>query len=131
MKYIIITVFAVLSLVLIGCSSSASRNEKIHEQLKAEVEMINKRSLEKISESIRFDSCVLLKNNNMENYYTYIDTITPNPSFFKNIEEEAKSVVKNNPGMAEIKSFGISTKYIYRDMEGKNMYTFDITSEDY
>lgn len=128
---IIILTVTGFNLILNSCTSSTSRNDKIQEQLRSEVDIINKKSLQQISESIRFDSCVLHKNNDMEYYYTYTDSIKPDNTFFKSIEDEAVRIVKNDPGMTDMRSYGISTKYVYRDKGGNRLYTFEITPDDY
>ncbi|MDU1905867.1 MAG: hypothetical protein E6772_13910 [Dysgonomonas sp.] len=126
---IIVTVFAVI-LFSYQCSSGPDK-EKIHKQLTLEVDEINKNVPTMLSETIRLDSVVLRPNNDLENNYTVTDTISDKSSFFGSIRDEAKRVTKDDPGMADIRSYKISTVYNYRDNDGNMLYSFTITPQDY
>lgn len=121
-----------LSLIALMFGQCTSGNDKVHKQLQAEVDALNKQLPMTISPTIRIDSCVLLKNNDMQNYYTYTDTAAFDTLQFENIVvAPAREMTKNDPGMADIRGYGITTEYIYRDVNGKELYSFKITPEDY
>jgi hypothetical protein len=125
---IIIALF-VLGMFFYQCSS-VSDKEKINKQLTLEVDQLNKNVPTMLSEIIQLDSCVLHTNNDLEHYYTIKDTV-PEKSFFEDIRKEVKKVTKDDPGMADIRSYKISTTYNYRDSDGNMLYSFTITPQDY
>lgn len=118
-----------IALVFGQCTSA---NDKIHQQLKTEIDALNKQFPVMISTTLRADSCVLLKNNDMQYYYTYTDTAVFDTLQFKDdVVVPAMEMTKNDPGMADIRGYGITMEYIYKDLNGKDVYSFKITPEDY
>lgn len=121
-----------LSLVAFSFVQCTSGSDKIHQQLKTEVDAINKQLPQMINTTIRIDSTVLLKNNDLQHYYTYTDTAAFDTLQFEDeIVASVKEMTKNDPGMEDIRGYGISTEYIYRNLDGKTIYRFKITPEDY
>ena len=121
-----------LFLIALSFTQCTSGSDKLHQQLKTEVDALNKQFPQTISTTIRIDSCVLLKNNDMQYYYTYTDTAAFDTLQFEDeIVASVKEMTKNDPGMEDIRGYGISTEYIYRNLDGKTIYRFKITPEDY
>ncbi len=118
------------AILFYNCSSSPD-HEKIQKQLRMEADAVNKNTPVMITEIIRFDSCSLHSNNDIEYFYSILDTVTPDQNFFKSIEIEAKKMTKEDPGMADIRSYKVSSVYNYRNTEGTMLYTFKITPSDY
>lgn len=117
------------TLLFVQCTSGS---DKLHQQLKTEVDALNKQFPQTINTTIRIDSCVLLKNNNMQYYYTYTDTAAFDTLQFEDeIVATAKELAKTDPGMADIRDNGLTNEYIYRDLEGNTIYRFKITPQDY
>lgn len=128
----LLKVGAGLSLIAVFFVQCTSGSEKLHKQLKSEVEALNKQCPEMISTTLRIDSCVLLENNDMQYYYTYTDTIAfDEAQFEKEIVATAKEMTKNDPGMADVRDNNLTNEYIYRDLEGKTLYRFKVTPQDY
>jgi hypothetical protein len=119
-----------ISIFFIQCTSGGN-SDKIQKQLRSEIDDINKKCPMQINTSIRIDSCVLFPNNDMEYFYTITDSIPYTASQFGEIQETVKNATKNDPGMADIRSYGVSTRYNYRDTNGDIVFTFKVTPEDY
>lgn len=121
-----------LSLIALSFVQCTSGSDKLHQQLKTEIDAINKQCPQAVSTTLRIDSCVLLKNNDMQYYYTYTDTAAFDTLQFENeIVASAKELTKTDPGMADIRDNGLTNEYIYRDLEGNTLYRFKITPQDY
>ena len=121
-----------LSLIALTFGQCTSGSDKLHQQLKTEVDALNKEMPQTLSTTLRIDSCVLLKNNDMQYYYTYTDTAAFDTLQFEDeIVATAKELTKNDPGMAEIRDNGLTNEYIYRDLKGNTIYRFKITPQDY
>lgn len=115
-----------VSAIFVQCTSKSSA-EKIRIQLTQEVGDINKQCPQLISETMRIDSCVLRPNNDLEFFYTSLDTVAfDSLKFEKEIVSYVKDMSKNDPGMADIRSYGIETRYSYRTPQGKLLYSFAI-----
>lgn len=125
----VVTGLFFVALVFGQCTSV---NDKIHQQLKSEIAALNKQCPQTINTTLRIDSCVLLKNNDMQYYYTYTDTMAFDTLQFQDqVLASAKKLIKTDPGMADIRRYGISLEYIYRGLNGKSFYSFKMTPEDY
>ena len=121
-----------LSLIALLFTQCTSGSDKLHQQLKSEVDALNKQCPQAVSTTLRIDSCVLLKNNDMQYYYTYTDTAAFDTLQFEDeIVATAKELTKNDPGMADIRDNGLTNEYIYRDLEGNTIYRFKVTPQDY
>ena len=121
-----------LSLIALTFGQCTSGSDKLQQQLKAEVDALNKQCPQTVSTTLRIDSCVLLKNNDMQYYYTYTDTAAFDTLQFEDeIVANAKKLTKEDPGMAEIRDNGLTNEYIYRDLNGNTIYRFKITPQDY
>lgn len=121
-----------LSLIALSFVQCTPGSDKLHQQLKAEVDALNKQCPQVVSTTLRIDSCVLLKNNDMQYYYTYTDTLAFDTLQFEDeIVANAKKLTKEDPGMAEIRDNGLTNEYIYRDLKGNTIYCFKVTPEDY
>ena len=121
-----------LFLIALSFAQCTSGSDKLHQQLKTEVDALNKQFPQTISTTIRIDSCVLLKNNDMQYYYTYTDTAAFDTLQFEDeIVASAKELTKTDPGMADIRDNGLTNEYIYRDLDGNTLYRFKITPQDY
>lgn len=121
-----------LSLIMLFFVQCTSGSDKLQQQLKAEVDALNKQCPQAVSTTLRIDSCILLKNNDMQYYYTYTDTAAFDTLQFEDeIVATAKELTKNDPGMAEIRDNGLTNEYIYRDLKGNTIYRFKITPQDY
>lgn len=121
-----------LSLIALSFVQCTPGSDKLHQQLKAEVDALNKQCPQVVSTTLRIDSCVLLKNNDMQYYYTYTDTLAFDTLQFEDeIVANAKKLTKEDPGMAEIRDNGLTNEYIYRDLKGNTIYSFKVTPEDY
>lgn len=121
-----------LSLIVFTLVQCTSGSDKLQQQLKTEIDALNKQCPQMISATIRIDSCVLLKNNDMQYYYTYTDTLAFDTLQFEDeVVASAKELTKTDPAMAEIRDNGITNEYIYRDMKGSTLYRFKITPQDY
>lgn len=121
-----------LFLIALSFTQCTSGSDKLHQQLKTEVDALNKQFPQTISTTIRIDSCVLLKNNDMQYYYTYTDTAAFDTLQFEDeIVASAKELTKTDPGMTDIRDNGLTNEYIYRDLDGNTLYRFKITPQDY
>lgn len=121
-----------LSLIALTFGQCTSGSDKLHQQLKTEVDALNKEMPQTLSTTLRIDSCVLLKNNDMQYYYTYTDTAAFDTLQFEDeIVASAKELTKNDPGMADVRDNGLTNEYIYRDLKGNTIYRFKITPQDY
>ncbi len=126
-KYVALTIFSV-SILFFQCTSS--NKEKIHKQLQSEIDLINQKAPVQISEIMQIDSCVLHPNNDLEYFYTITDSIAPDKNYFKNLEAEVRKAAKTDAGMADIRSYKVSTKYNYRDVNGTLLYSFEISPDN-
>lgn len=129
--YILGAFFALI--LFVNCSSSVKNDTvKVHVKLLTEVDAINKQCPINLTSSIRLDSCVLLENNDMINYYTWIDsTTTYSIGGLKTLEIDAKRQMKTDPSMYQLRSYGITFQYKYFDLNKKNIYSFNIFPSDY
>lgn len=123
--------FIILFSLGIFITQCTSRESKIREQLQIEVDEINIMRSTSVNNFMRFDSCVLLPNNNIDYFYSLTDTITPAKIYFQNLEREVKDSFRKEPGMATVRSFEVTAKYIYNDIKGNHLYSFEITPTDY
>lgn len=121
-----------LSLIALIFGQCTSGSDKLHQQFKTEVDALNKQFPQTVSTTLRIDSCVLLKNNDMQYYYTYTDTAAFDTLQFEDeIVASAKELTKTDPGMADIRDNEITNEYIYRNLDGVTIYRFKITPQDY
>lgn len=112
--------------IFVQCTSKPF-SEKVRNQLSKEIESVNKQCPQLISETMRIDSCVLKPNNDLEYYYTSLDTVAfDSLKFEKEIVQYIKDISKNDQGMADIRSYGIETRYTYRASDGTLLYSFAI-----
>lgn len=121
-----------LSLIALTFGQCTSGSDKLHQQLKTEIDALNKEMPQTLSTTLRIDSCVLLKNNDMQYYYTYTDTAAFDTLQFEDeVVATAKKLTKTDPGMADVRDNGLTNEYIYRDLKGNTIYRFKITPQDY
>lgn len=125
--------FLVLILLGIFVTQCSSRESKIQKQLQIIVDGTNIRKSTPINDFIRFDSCVLHQNNNISYFYSIIDTITPSKIYFQNLERETKDSFSKTieAEIATFRSYGVTAKYNYNDIEGNHLYSFEIAPDDY
>ena len=134
MKNNFISLFFALfaSIILFSQCASDKKKTDIQAQLQIETTVLNKKCPIYLDSLIRLDSCIVLPNNDLVNYYTVMDSVEVNrDGLFKEIEASVKLASKTEPGMANIRSYGISSEYSYRNIKGDVIHHFKITPEDY
>ncbi len=133
MKFIsLIKAGVTLSLIALFFVQCTSGSDKLHQQLQSEIVALNKQCPQKVSTTLRVDSCVLLKNNDVQYYYTYTDTTAFDTLQFEDdVVASAKELTKTDPGMAVVRDNKLTNEYIYRNLDGKVIYSFKVTPEDY
>ena len=120
-------------LIFSSCTSSSSKNdlEKAHIKLKLEIEDINKQCPVVLTSYIQLDSCALLPNNYLVNYYKLGNPNDYTIDGLKVMENEMRHQIKTDPSMSQMRDYGAILAYKYFDSENKLVFSFEVTPEEY
>lgn len=121
---------AVLAAVVLlaGCGAV---DKQIEKKLAEAAEQVNAACPMQIDEVTTLSSAEVLPGKVFR--YNYVVALPEgvDPSVLETVVPQMKQAVKVNGDLAVMRQAGVTFSYSYSDAEGNELYTFDITPEDY
>jgi len=130
MKKCLALVFIILNVLLVSCEPPETIDNKA---LKV-VAQFNEKCPMMIDAETRMDGIEVKNGNTIVYRYTLINLFASKVDtslFAKALRPGIINTIKTNAELAELKRIKSSFEYYYKDREGKFIYSFIITPEDY
>lgn len=131
-KYIFVVLVLLCPLLLIVSCNSKSKDKQILEAMEKEVAVINAQC--PIHDgTLVLTGCDVLPDMSFRYNYTMLDPSIAADTAAIAAENKKRmlEIIGNNPEMVAYKKAGVSFVYEFKDKDGKYIYSFRITSDDY